>query len=623
MLTNKSSILCRVAVKTMCVFVFLGSTGQLAHCASLGKLSVQSSLGQTLRAEIEVFTQAEEFDSLTVGLAPFDVYRQAQVEANSALFSLQFALVQRGDRYFVKITSTKPIDEPFLNVLLDFGSSKGHFVRSYTLLLDPADVSVPVVSGISLSSQADASVKNNVSPNDVNKSSRKSSTQKSAPQAPVAKEKNINTKEAVIDAPPKKKVAAKEVSESKNSITNTTSKDVLILSKANASASAKQAGRVATEEKIATDKAIEDANTRIRDLEKSLNDLQKMMEVQNKILLEQQKINEALRTGSTLAASAVAANAPVALTAKGNVKTAPNNSATQGNLDFFGLIAGIVALLLALGALAVYFYRRTKLTRFVIGDNADVENGTHITEVEKDMPTIDVRATKNNVIPESRPPVAQRSNTATTIKKTPTVDEIDPVAQADLHGTFGNEAQAQGVLQSFLKLQPENYQVRMKLLDMHYRHGDVASFNAVANDFKQLFGNTGDQWDGIASLGKLVDPGNALYQIAVQQQSPVASNATSVPEQKAVNAMPVEKPAVAPKSDDNTLDFYAFKKESLPPSAGNPEQNVAAAAAAKKFEENLEEINFDFLSEPVNKPQSEKDEKKPEDTKESSDKKPE
>jgi pilus assembly protein FimV len=112
-----------------------------AYAAGLGKLTVLSSLGQPLHAEIELTSVTkEEAESLTVNLASMDAYRQANIEFNPALFSLRFATEKRGARQVVRVTSTQPINEPFVDMLLELGGSTNRLVREYTFLLDPADL---------------------------------------------------------------------------------------------------------------------------------------------------------------------------------------------------------------------------------------------------------------------------------------------------------------------------------------------------------------------------------------------------------------------------------------------------------------------------------------------------
>jgi pilus assembly protein FimV len=112
-----------------------------AYAAGLGKLTVMSALGQPLNAEIELTAvSAEEAKSLVARLAPADAFRVANIEFNPALLSLRFNVEQRGSRQFIKITSSQPVNEPFVDMLLELSWNSGKLVREYTFLLDPAEL---------------------------------------------------------------------------------------------------------------------------------------------------------------------------------------------------------------------------------------------------------------------------------------------------------------------------------------------------------------------------------------------------------------------------------------------------------------------------------------------------
>ena len=112
-----------------------------ATAAGLGKLTVLSSLGQPLRAEIELTSvSAEEANGLVAKLASPDAFKLANVEFNPALLGLRFAVEQRGARQYINVTSSQPVNEPFVDMLLELSWSSGRLVREYTFLLDPAEL---------------------------------------------------------------------------------------------------------------------------------------------------------------------------------------------------------------------------------------------------------------------------------------------------------------------------------------------------------------------------------------------------------------------------------------------------------------------------------------------------
>lgn len=139
--SKKPSTLMSFSLRTLGAAVASALLFSTAHAAGLGKLTVLSSLGQPLRAEIEVSSgDQEEAASLVAKLAPTDAYRQAKIDFNPVLLLLRFAIVQRGGRQVISLTSTQPINEPFVDVLLELGGNKGRLIREYTFLLDPVDL---------------------------------------------------------------------------------------------------------------------------------------------------------------------------------------------------------------------------------------------------------------------------------------------------------------------------------------------------------------------------------------------------------------------------------------------------------------------------------------------------
>ncbi|HQR55371.1 MAG TPA: hypothetical protein PLW72_05235, partial [Burkholderiaceae bacterium] len=117
----------------------LGLASPAVDAAGLGRLSVQSGLGQPLRAELEVTSVGrDEAPTLAVRLAPPAAFRAANLEYNAALTNLRFALDRRTDgNYVVRISSAQPVNEPYLDVMIELTWATGRVIREYTVLLDP------------------------------------------------------------------------------------------------------------------------------------------------------------------------------------------------------------------------------------------------------------------------------------------------------------------------------------------------------------------------------------------------------------------------------------------------------------------------------------------------------
>lgn len=125
--------------------------------AGLGKLTVLSSLGEPLRAEIEVLDAADlDLSTLAARMASPDAFRQSGIERAPTLSSVHFSVEKKKrDGVVIKVSSPQIISDPFLDMLIEFQWPTGRLVREYTVLLDPpgfskqeavAPVALPAVS---------------------------------------------------------------------------------------------------------------------------------------------------------------------------------------------------------------------------------------------------------------------------------------------------------------------------------------------------------------------------------------------------------------------------------------------------------------------------------------------
>ncbi len=110
-----------------------------AYAVGIGKLTVLSGLGQPFRGEIELLAvERSEEGSLAARLASPEIFQQAKVERSGALLSLRFDVAQKQNgQWFIKLSSQNPINEPFLDILVEVNWPSGKLLREYTILLDP------------------------------------------------------------------------------------------------------------------------------------------------------------------------------------------------------------------------------------------------------------------------------------------------------------------------------------------------------------------------------------------------------------------------------------------------------------------------------------------------------
>lgn len=111
----------------------------MAQALGLGGLTVKSTLNQPLLAEIEL-TEVQDLNASQVvpSLATSAEFAQAGVGRVAILDDLTFTpVVNPGGKSVLRITSTKPIRDPYVKFLVQVLWPNGRALREYSLLLDP------------------------------------------------------------------------------------------------------------------------------------------------------------------------------------------------------------------------------------------------------------------------------------------------------------------------------------------------------------------------------------------------------------------------------------------------------------------------------------------------------
>ena len=108
----------------------------------LGRITVQSALGESLRAEIDISDLGtDEASSLRVGVAGADVFRAAGLEYSASASGLDVRLQRRPDgKPYLRLSSNRAISEPFMDLVLEARWASGRVTRDYTMLFDPPNL---------------------------------------------------------------------------------------------------------------------------------------------------------------------------------------------------------------------------------------------------------------------------------------------------------------------------------------------------------------------------------------------------------------------------------------------------------------------------------------------------
>ncbi len=110
-----------------------------ANALALGRIKVMSTLGEPLRAEIDIpEISAAEAESLRASPASPETFRAAGLDYDSVVSSVRVAVQRRANgRPFLRLSSSRPVNDPFMDLIVNVSSSSGQISRDFTMLFDP------------------------------------------------------------------------------------------------------------------------------------------------------------------------------------------------------------------------------------------------------------------------------------------------------------------------------------------------------------------------------------------------------------------------------------------------------------------------------------------------------
>lgn len=126
-------------IKQITLAVCLAFMPFSGYAAGLGRLNVNSGLGEPLKAEIELLSVTpDELSTLVAAIASEEAYAAQGVTRLGIHNNIQVEVSKNtSGSPILKLRSTLPISDPYLDMLIQVDWASGRLQREYTVLLDP------------------------------------------------------------------------------------------------------------------------------------------------------------------------------------------------------------------------------------------------------------------------------------------------------------------------------------------------------------------------------------------------------------------------------------------------------------------------------------------------------
>jgi pilus assembly protein FimV len=639
------------------ILLVFSSPGVLAM--GLGEIEMQSALNQPMQAEIDLTSSAgTDLKDIKVSVATLAAHQRAGLTKTPILSDFRFHVEKGADgNAIVRVTSTDPVREPYLEFMLELDWPKGHLLRQYTVLVDPpvtmpavtpvtapartqaalrapdrpltetpvtlppvaaapvatapavapapvtpaaatresapatreigpirrtdtlwsiaqqlrpdGSVSVPQVMQALLRANPDAFMGGNINRMKLGATLRVPSVDEmramSAQQAAAESTRQNREWQAEISAGSQQAAAdnqapldtagspaqASTPAAAHLTLVAPESKDVDSAAAAgdapNPDEKSAQGDKLEQQLALATEAAeasqaqSAELQSRVSDLEQQVNTMKRLLELKDNALAQLQQ-KSAQQTPEDRKPAAQPAAKPAAVT-PASVRPAAESRGVMAQIVNNPLLAGGAAIaVLLLGVLLRLISRKRNPEGF-----------------DEDM-TLESRMAQQG---DSREPAPAFDSLDVTVPRYQEEElqapvpghDSDPLTEADVYIAYGRIQQAEELLHKALELDPDNDDLRLKLLEVYHASGNVAAFVQAAGEFHDGVTEDDERWMQVAEMGYALDPGNELFHAATPDQA--TGSATGVDGLQDQ----VQASGDLPEGMDFNLDDYAIEIE--------------------------------------------------------------
>jgi pilus assembly protein FimV len=305
-----------------------------------------------------------------------------------------------------------------------------------------------------------------------------------------------------------------------------------------------------TLDKIASEKALADANSRIAALEKNISDMRQLTNIQSQSLAEKQAAAD--QSSSTTVTPPLPTAAPVPQQTPATASSATKSVVTPK-------VASNAPSTPEPGPVQLIYENVIRTLQPLVQEPTSIIAGVGVLFLLM-LSWFGLRHRRRHRSPEEKPPEMEgsqsvfgqaggrnvdtsnsvfHSNFVPSVSQLDT-NEVDAVAEADVYIAYGRDEQAEEILQDALRVHPDRHALRVKLLEIYAARKDRQKFGTLAAELRVLTHGVGEAWVQAAQIGMVLDPGNLLYGAALPKSAEFAPASTKpAPVQPAVTNSPV------------------------------------------------------------------------------------
>ena len=554
----------------------IASFSPVTLAAGLGTINILSGLGQPLRAEIPLQATPQELESLSARIPSPEVFKQADVAYSPLVNIIRIDVEQRGMQPVLLLSSERPINEPFLELLVELSWASGQVRREYTFLLDPPEraatpVAVPAATARPTQAAAPAQASRPAAPamteprvdrytvtrgdtlSGIASRLRPSGSTldqmlvallRGNPEAFEAGNMNRLHAGAILNIPDAQTARAVEPAEARRIIVSQAEDfeqyrhrlaGTVAAQPARAAASERAQSGEITEPVAAGDEMAEESDrvqvsgaadasepdpaNRIKALEEELVARDQALQDTNNRLSE---LEQSIRDLQHLIELR---NESLALLQQ-QLETQGGEGAMAAMMPVGTAEAAVLGddPAMPTGSSSGWMDSMLQDRALIAGGGAltlllayaAYRMGRRRSEEETEAA---VRAAAATAAPveggRSRLHESLFDESAFSQSGLSAIDSdegVDPVAEADVYMAYGRDAQAEEILIDALQVAPDRHAIYLELLELYARRGNARQFEVVATDLYARTGGAGKSWERAAAMGRQLDPVNQLYQ---------------------------------------------------------------------------------------------------------------